>query len=470
MKWNKKVRNWLIVVSAILAVLLITPFVVVQIYKDEIKQEIEKTIDENINGIVTFERIHYSFFFHFPHLTLAMNNVDVVGIKEFDKDTLAHVERIDLKLNWLKIIFQNKIEVDRAVLNKPKVHMHILPDGNANYTIIKEDTLIESGEGYASISLDEFAIRDGVVQYLDQTTNRWLELHGLDHDGTIKIAGDTVEYITTTTIQHVSASDQGIHYMHDKKLVLNMDIEYDMSSDICSFNENSIQLNKLIFGLDGTIGFLPTGYDFNVTIDSKQASFSDILSLVPNTYKDKFKEIKTEGLLTCSGMIKGKYFDTSDVLPAFHVDFTISDAMLQVPEFPSKIQDIEFDLCIDNASGILDSTIFDLQRVNMDFGGHPVKGRFKVQGFHEMYIDTEILAELEFENIEKVFPIEHFDIKGKLNFDLKAKGLYKRTKSKTESHITSIPQFDLNVSVSDGTLKYDSAAATFHGIQFFFEG
>ena len=449
-----------------LLLLLIAPLVIVQLYKDEIKREIESTIDENINGIVTFDELDYSLFFHFPHLTLAMNKVDVVGIKEFEKDTLAHVDRIDLQLDWLEIIFYNKIKVDQIVLNKPKVHMLVLHDGNANYDIFKKDTTSDPDDGYASISLDEFAIHDGVLRYLDHTTDRWVELHGLDHAGKIEIIEDKVEYLTTTTIQHVSISDREIHYLHDKKMVLDMNLEYDMQSNICSIKENSIQLNKLVLGLDGTIAFLPSGYDFDVTVNSKQASFSDILSLIPNIYKDEFKEIETEGLLTCSGLIKGKYFDTSDVLPAFHLDFNISDAMLQVPEFPSKIKDIEFDLVIDNASGIMDSTIFDLQRVSMDFGGHPIKGRFKMQGVNERYIDTEILAELELSNIEKVFPIEHFDIQGKLNLELKAKGIYEKKKLKSSSEITSIPAFDLNLSVSDGTLKYDSAAAAFHDIQF----
>lgn len=461
-----KYRKIFIGVAFTFLLLLITPLVIVELYKDEIKLEIENTIDENINGIVTFEKLHYSFFFQFPHLTLAMKNVDVLGIKEFEKDTLAHIDRIDLKLDWIKIIFSNKIEVDRIVLNKPKVHMLVLQDGNANYEIFKKDTITDSDEGYASISLDEFAIHEGVVRYLDHTTDRWFELHGIDHAGKIKIIGDKVEYFTATKIQHVSISDREVHYMHDKELDLNMNLEFDMHSNVCSIKENSIQLNKLVLGLDGTIAFLPVGYDIDVTINSKQASFSDILSLIPNTYKDQFKEIKTEGLLTCSGLIKGKYFDTSDILPAFHLDFTISDAMLQVPEFPSQIKDIEFDLCIDNASGIIDSTIFDLQRVSMDFGGHPIKGRFKMQGLNERYIDTEILAELELATIEKIFPIAHFDIKGKVNLDLKANGIYKRNKSKSNFEITSIPKFDLDLSVSDGTLKYDSAAAAFHDIQF----
>lgn len=466
MKLFLKYRKIVIGVGFTILVLLTTPLVIVQLYKDEIKVEIEKTIDENINGIVTFEKLNYSFFFHFPHLTLAMNNVNVVGINEFEKDTLAHVDRIDLKLDWLEVIFFNKIKVDRIVLNKPKIHMLVLHEGNANYDILKKDTLSNFDNGYASISLDAFAIHEGIVRYLDHTTNRWFELHGIEHAGTIKIIGDKIEYLTTTDIQHVSVSDREIHYMHDKKLMLKMNLEFDMQSNICSIKENSIQLNKLAFGLDGKVAFLPEGYDVDVTFDSKQAAFSDILSLVPSTFKDEFKTIKTEGLLTCSGMIKGKYVDTSDVLPAFHLDLTISDAMLQVPEFTSNIKDIQCNLVIDNASGIMDNTIFDLQKISMNFGGHPIKGRFKMQGWDEIYIDTEILAELELSTIEKVFPIKHFNVDGKVNFDLKAKGIYKKSESKIHSEITSIPTFDLNLSVSDGTLKYDSATAAFHDIQF----
>lgn len=464
MKLNKNKKKLFIIIGTVIALLLVTPLIIVQVYKDEIKQEIEKQIDEHVNAVVTFDKLDYSFFFQFPHLTLAMKKVDVVGINEFEGDTLAHVERVDLKMDWIKIIFFNKIKVDRIVLNKPKLHMHVLHDGNANYYIIKSDTVTESDDGFASISLDEFSIREGIIQYWDQQASRWFELHDLDHDGAIKITGNKIEYLTATTIEHVSVSDRNMYYMHDKKLVLNMDLEYDMATNICSIKENDIQLNKLALGLDGTITFLDAGYDIDVTVASKETSFSDILSLVPSAYTEELKKVKTEGLLTCSGLIKGKYFDTSDVLPAFHLDFKIADAMLQVPEFPSKIKDIQFDLVVDNNSGIMDSTVFDLKRFNMDFGGHPVQGRCKLQGFSEMHIDTDILAELEFETIEKIFPIDHFDVKGKLNLELKANGIYKKKNIQEHVEITSIPAFTLNLKVNDGTLKYDSAAATFHDI------
>lgn len=463
-----KYRNVLFGIFFSILLLLSIPLVLVQAYKDEIKLEIEAKIDENFNAVITFDKLDYSFFYDFPNLTLALNQVDVQGVGEFESDTLAHVDRIDFQLNWFNLIFFNKIEVDRIILNKPIVHILVLHNGNTNYNILKTDTTSSNADStfFSSISLEQFKIREGIIRYLDESTDRWFDLHGIDHNGKLNIIDNKVEYSTKTNIEHVSISEQGVNYIHDKELNVLMNIVFDMESNTCSLKDNSIQLNKFLLGLDGSVAFLPSGYDFDITVDSKQASFSDILSLIPNAYKEDLKKIKTEGLLTCSGLIKGKYFDTSDVLPAFHLDFTISDAMLQMPEFPSKIKDIEFNLVIDNASGIVDSTIFDLQRVSMDFGGHPIKGRFKMQGLNQRYIDTEILAELELSTIEKVFPIEHFDIKGKLNLELKAKGIYAKSTSKNNSEITSIPAFDLDLSVSDGTIKYDSADAAFHDIQF----
>ena len=470
MQLNKNIRKWFWFAGCTVAVLLISPFFIVQLYKHEIKTEIEKSIDDNINGIVSFEKINYSFFFHFPNLTLAMNNVDVIGVHAFENDTLAHIDRIDLQLNWFKLIFKNKIEIDAVVLNKPVIHMLVLHDGSANYRIIKNETTHADTAQYTGLSMDRFEIKHGIIRYLDETTRLWIELYGIEHIGKIDIEKNKINYLTTTEVKHVSVTDNDINYMHDKQVSLHMNLLFDLNSNTCIIQENAMQLNTLRLGIDGSIRFLPKGYNINMTFASKQASFSDILSLIPNTYKKQLKNIKTEGLLTCTGNVKGDYYDTSAVTPTFHVDLKIADAVVQVQDFPSKIKDIQCDLEIENTSGVIDSTIINLKTFNMDVGGHPVKGRYKMQGFNDVYIDADILAELEFETIEKIFPIQHFDIKGKLNFDLQAKGMYKKRKRTDDFEVTSIPAFDLNLTLSDGTLTYDSAQATFHDIELFLNG
>lgn len=467
MKLSKNKRRWVIAISSIVVLLIVTPYVILQFYKDEIKSAIEKDIDNNLNATITFQEIDFSFISQFPRLTVYMNDMDVLGVSEFEKDTLASIKRVDLELDWYKLIFQNEMELNRVFLNDPDIHFLILKNGHANYNIVKRDTVATDTTDNSTISLSKFVIKRGAVTYLDQTSNLWFEMDGINHVGKIDYSKDIVDYITDTEIERFSLQDNKIQYLYNKEITIDLNIEVNLKKKSFKFKENTFGVNKFIFGINGQVAMLPTGYHLDLKFASKETSFSDILSLVPNNYSQELKEFQTEGLLNFNGFIKGNYFDTSDVLPAFHLDINVVDAMLKLKDIDTRAKDIQFELVVDNQYGIIDSTIFDLRKLNMDLGGYPVKGRFKLQGFDVMKIDADLLAEVELGQLEKIYPIKGFDVSGKLNFELKANGVYKETQGNTKSILESIPAFKLNLTLSDGLFKYDSAHATFHDIELF---
>jgi AsmA protein len=467
MKLSKNKRRWIIGTSSVIALLLIIPYIILQFYKDEIKAAIEKEIDTNLNAVITFQEINFSFISEFPRLTVYMNDMDVLGVGEFEKDTLACIKRVDLELDWYKLIVKNEMELNRVFFNDPIIHFLILKNGHANYDIVKGDTLVADTTDNSSISLNRFVIKRGSVTYQDQTSNLFFEMDGIDHVGKIDYSKEIVDYITDTEVKRFSLRDDKVEYLYNKEIKIDMNIEMNLKTNSFRFKENTFGVNKFIFGIDGQVGMLPNGYDLDLKFASKETSFSDILSLVPSTYGNQLKEFTTEGSLNFNGFIKGKYFDTSDVMPAFHVDINVIDAMLKLKDIETKAKDIQFQLIVDNEYGIMDSTIFDLRKLNMDLGGYPVKGRFKSQGFDVVKLDADLLAEVELAQLEKIYPIKGFDISGKLNFELKAKGVYKEKFISKKSVIESIPAFKLNLTLSDGLMKYDSAHATFHDIQLF---
>jgi AsmA protein len=460
-----KYRKLILGITIILIFLVITPLIVAHIYKDQIKQELEEEIDEKIHATVTFDELYYSFFIGFPKLTLAMNNVTICGLGTFEGDTLAHIDRIDFKLNWIKLIFRNKISVDQIDLVKPILNLLVLQDGTTNYRILNADTSTNN-KPFPVISLNKFKIKQGTIRLLDKATNRFFVLEGIDHVGNISMNGNLFDYITDTQIQHVTINDNGVSYLQDKKITLNSNIQYNLDSHLFLINESAILINDVLFELRGKITYSPHSQDMDVVFSSKETTFKEILSLVPNTFKEHILELKTDGLIACTGSINGIYSDTSIVLPKFKVDFAIENAMVQVPNFPSKIKNIQCDLRIENAYGNMDSTVFNLKTFNLEIDEHPIKGRFLMKGLSEPYIDMDIQAELKLEHIENVFPIKHVDVSGDFNFNVTAKGRYKHVESK----IIQIPIFDLNLSVNDGILKYDSSLASFHGIQFLLKG
>lgn len=158
MKLSKNKRRWLIGISSVIVLLLATPYIILQFYKDEIKSSIEKDIDKNLNAVVTFQQIDFSFISQFPRLTLSLDDIDVLGIDEFKGDTLACIKRVDLELDWYKLIFKDKVELNRVFLNDPTINLLILNNGHANYNIVKSDTVAapQDTTDNSDISLNKF--------------------------------------------------------------------------------------------------------------------------------------------------------------------------------------------------------------------------------------------------------------------------------------------------------------------------
>jgi len=467
MRFRITKRKWFVVIGSTLVLLLLIPYCILQFYKDEIKSVIEKNMDTNLNAAVTFHAIDFSLISHFPSLTVYMDDMDILGVDEFEGDTLACIQRVDLELDWYKLVFKNEMELNRVFFNDPTIHLFILQNGHANYDIIKKDSTAVDSTDNSSMSLNKFVIKRGTVSYLNQLNDIGFEMDGINHVGKIDYSKDIVDYVTDTEIKHFSLRDKKIQYLFNKEITIDLNIEVNLKTHMFKFKENTFGVNKFIFGINGQVALLPTGYDLDLKFASKETSFNDILSLVPSTYGSQLKEFTTAGSLNFNGYVKGTYFDTSDIMPAFHVDINVVDAMLKLKDIETKAKDIQFQLIVDNKYGIMDSTIFDLRKLNMDLGGYPVKGRFKSQGFDVIKMDADLLAEVELAQLEKIYPIKGFDISGKLNFELKAKGIYKKKYGSINSVIESIPAFKLNLSLSDGLMKYDSAHATFHDIQLF---
>src|SRR4051812_49420344 len=82
-----------------LAVLIVILFVAPFIFKSKIIAIAKEQINKNINAKVDFKDLNLSFFRHFPRVSVALEELQVVGHDEFAKDTLISAKEIDVAVN-----------------------------------------------------------------------------------------------------------------------------------------------------------------------------------------------------------------------------------------------------------------------------------------------------------------------------------------------------------------------------------
>lgn len=458
----------ILIITGICILAIITGAIVIPaIFRKDIERQIQNDIDSKVDAVVSFDHTSLSFFRHFPSLTLTLHDLLITGKEEFIGDTLADINELSLRLNVWKVLRGKELEIKTIELEEPVLDVEVLKNGKANYNIFITDTTQTTADtdtsSSANIALDQIIIHNGKLTYDDQSSDTYVLVEGLEHEGTGDFVKDIFDYSTKTDIKKLTCDVGGTRYMNEKEIHLNLIMEMNTQKNKYTFKENDLSINHFNFAMEGYFAMLTSGYDIDLKFLTSEIAFKDILSLLPGVYIEDLKQVQTSGEVAFNGSVKGLYSDS--LMPAYHLEMKVKDGTFKVDTLPDPVNNIQMDLLVDNPYGTTDSMIIDLKTFHIDFGDNPIHGRLKMNGLSNYNIDADIIADLELSELEKMYPVKGLDMRGKLDFELKAKGIYKGSAQAGSVKPEQIPEFHLNMQLADGRIKYDSLPAAIENVQ-----
>lgn len=160
-------------------------------------------------------------------------------------------------------------------------------------------------------------------------------------------------------------------------------------------------------------------------------------------------ELKANGqyiAATSSAHKDSTQMDLPKQLPAFHINLKLADGKIKYDHLPKAIENIQVHMTADNTTGKLENTVVDIKGFHLDMDKNPVHGYLKVSGFTNYVIDTDIKATVDLADLEKMYPIENFIMKGLLDLDIEANGTYNQIAKK-------FPMVDAKFNLTNGYLK-----------------
>jgi len=80
---------------SIIVALVLAPF----LFKDQIIDEIEKYANENLNAELKFEDVSLSLIKSFPHASIAIEDVSIIGQDDFRDVVLFSADELQLETN-----------------------------------------------------------------------------------------------------------------------------------------------------------------------------------------------------------------------------------------------------------------------------------------------------------------------------------------------------------------------------------
>lgn len=423
------------IVLGLLVLLLILPVV----FKGKIESLVKEQINANVNAKVDYSDFSLSLIKNFPNITMGIDGLSVVGNAPFEADTLLYLDNFSAKVGLFGAL-AGEVEVKSVVLSDVYVKALVLPDSTANWDIAKatEEVVVEEEAGEASafkVVLESFVIDNANIRYVDQTANIQSEVKGFH----LALSGDMSAQQTNLDIQ--SAIEQlmvdydGVKYVNGASLDLKAGIGADLENMIFSFLDNELKLNGLVLKLDGSVAVKEEGYGLDLTMGTTKTDFKSLLALVPEEFLKDFDGLETQGTMHVDVMVKGDYVD-EEHLPAFTLDLGVENGMIQYPDLPESIDNINIALLVNNAGGSADLTETELKQFHFEIAQNPFDATFKVlTPVSNPTFSSQVKGKIDLHSLANAIPLDSFEIKGLIETDFAIAGDYAMVESEAYEQI-----------------------------------
>ena len=367
-------KKFLIITGSILAVLILALVLIPFLFKGKIVEGIKQATNENLNATMDFDDIGLTFFRNFPDFTLNLEKLTIVNKAPFEGDTLMDVNLFQIIVDLMSLVKGDVYKIVSIKLDQPDIFLHVLKNGQANWNIAKETekktAAPDTAAGGFNLALQNYEISDGHVVFQNDSTNSTIEVSELNHSGSGDFTKDIFTLKTATEL-NLTMQTGGINYFKNVNAALDAEIEMDLKNMRYTLRENELRLKNISLAFNGFVQMPESSNDISVdlTFDAKQTDFKDIMELIPAVYLKNFENVKTAGKLALNGKIKGIY--SSKTIPGFDIHLNVENGMLETPDIPTSVKNVNIDFIATNPGGDADQSVIQLKRLHFEIGDEP---------------------------------------------------------------------------------------------------
>lgn len=264
-------------------------------------------------------------------------------------------------------------------------------------------------------------------------------MENLSHRGKGDFKSKIADFYTQTSVEKYALRVAGSDYFKDQSLDLRLDLNVDQAKQQFTILKNSTRINDFQCSVMGHWQILKDALQMDLSYQSEESEFKNILSLVPGMYTDSFEKLKTQGKMSFEGWTKGTL--SANTTPAFHLDLQVKDGLFQYPSLPETVSNVQLSLKADCPDGNIEHTALKLDRLHADLGKNFLDAQADIEKLYGGKINAQASAKLNLEDLNKVFPIQDLKLKGIFDLKAEAKGVYTNTQ---------IPVIQVNTKLVNG--------------------
>nr|WP_294923263.1 AsmA family protein [uncultured Flavobacterium sp.] len=439
-----------IVIASILLLLFLIPL----LFPGTVASEVKKIANERLDSKVEFSKSKFSFFTHFPSLTVSLDDLSLTGSAPFKNDTLLKAKEVAFGIDIKRLLFDNEVKINKLYVSKADINIMVNQKGEANYNIyiapedVKKDTSA-TDEGTA-IRLERIDFEDCHVKYNDRSAKILVDAKGFNYIGKGNLSEDIFDLNTDAKIDNIDFYYGKTGYLRKKEL--RADLITRINTNALSFilQKNELKINKLPLKFTGFFTILRDGYKINIKAASENTTVEDLLSVMPPEYLTWLEETEISGKSDLLFTFKGNYNVSKNQKPDLAFNLKINEGAINYQNAPAPLTDFQMNLNAIMPSLEVEKLLVNLRTFKFKVGEKDYFNAYlRSRGLTEMVVDASVKGALDLATLDAALGLYTLDLKGTLRTDIQAKGTFSTSKK-------LFPKTRGGIALHNGWLKSDS--------------
>lgn len=453
-------------------VILIAGAVALKLYftGDRLKALIIPRIQESTHRTVEVKDISLALF---PQLGVSVEGLSISnppGAK-FQHEQFLSLDKLLIDVKILPLLGK-RFEINRLILNHPKINLEKLENGAKNYSAGTTETHgpeIAGGSptsAGSSFLLANFEITDGEIEYIDRKFNSHAVILGYNQTAKAETrpADNSIGIELHSTIDKLSYGSLKMAYVSEIAVTANAHLTLDLQKYLVTLDDIDIHLKDLPLKVTGTVSNLRTVPFLDMAITAPDARMGQLLSLVPPELLKAAKGLTSTGDVKFSLTVKGEMSETMN--PGVQGAFAVTNGKIQYASLPKSITNVNIAGSFDKPAAPITATgigSFSLDRFAASLGNNDIAGKLHVSNFDDPTLSASFSGTMNLAEVKDFYPLEQgTEVSGLLRASISLEGKVKTPAAMNASGSLEFQNVTVKTATSPRPLRNMVGTITFN--------
>src|ERR1035437_6256987 len=438
-------------------------FIIGYYYQNEVKEYVISELNTQLNTqiIVDGKDIDFTVLKNFPYASVDFKNVKALeATNNAKKDTLFKAGKISLQFNIIDIFKENyhikKIEIDNVDLK-----VRIDKNGTDNFHFWKPSS--DSTNTSFAFALEKIILNQVQLSYKDLKAKQNFDvlIKKSKLSGNFSEKQYSLETVSDLFVSLIKVDST--NYLRKKNIHSEVVLDVDNSQLTYKIKKGKIKIENLLFEILGDV-INNTDPSINLSIHGKDMDIKSVLSLIPNKYKGKINDYKSDGEFYFDATVQGSF--SKNKTPQIKADFGINNAVITQIKESILLQNVNLKGHYSNGNKEnSEPSVLTLIPFTATINQGKITGELSLRNLNNPSFTGKIKGNISLEELQRFVKIDTIErVTGQLKIDATFSGEEKNISSGNYENVTTSGDLaitDMNMKLKNNVMDFTKINGSF---------